>query len=64
MYLKAIKARLGFDMGEFSKWMAVRAAERTAYGQPSELKSKANFVKVCRTLHEKGIAPEGWYKKL
>jgi aminoglycoside phosphotransferase (APT) family kinase protein len=64
MYLKEMKARLGFDMSEFGKWMVVRAADRTVHGQPSELLSKANFVKAYRALHEKGIAPALWYKRL
>jgi aminoglycoside phosphotransferase (APT) family kinase protein len=64
MYLKEIRARIGFDMGELSKWMVVRAAERTNYGQPSELASKAKFVKACRLMSEKGIDPALWYKQL
>jgi aminoglycoside phosphotransferase (APT) family kinase protein len=64
MYLKQMRARLGFDMGGFGKWLAVRAAERTTYGQPSELKPRADFVKACRAMQEKGIPPERWYKEL
>jgi aminoglycoside phosphotransferase (APT) family kinase protein len=63
-YLKEIRPMLGFDMGNFGKWMAVRAAERTVYGQPSELKSKARFVRACRMLQDQGVSPQRWYKKL
>lgn len=64
LYLKEMKANLGFDMGELSTWMVVRAADRTVHGQLSELQSRADFVKTCRKLHEQGVPPEVWHKKL
>lgn len=63
-YLKDMRARFGFDMDEFGKWLAVRAAERTAYGQPSELESRAAFVKACRKAREKGVPSGKWHTLL
>ena len=34
-YLREIRRSTGFSMEEFGRWLAVRAAERTVYGQPS-----------------------------
>lgn len=64
MYLNQMRTRMGFDMGGFGRWLAVRAAERTAYGQPSELGPRADFVKACRAMKEKGIPPERWIRAL
>jgi len=64
MYLKEMRLRLNFSMADFGNWLAVRAAERTAYGQPSELAGRAEFVRSCRAMCEKGIPPDEWYRKL
>jgi aminoglycoside phosphotransferase (APT) family kinase protein len=64
MYLREVRARLGFGMEEFGKWTAVRAAERTAYGQPSELRARVAYVKACRRMRVAGVPAERWYKKL
>jgi aminoglycoside phosphotransferase (APT) family kinase protein len=64
MYLKEMRARLGFGMAEFGKWLAVRAAERTAYGQPNELEARAAFVRACRAMRSEGVPPERWHTKL
>ncbi len=64
VYLKRIRSKLGFGMDEFGKWLAVRAAERSVYGQPSERTGRAAFVKACRNAHLKGTGSARWYKFL
>jgi hypothetical protein len=63
-YLRCIRIKLGFGMDVFGKWLAVRAAERSVYGQPLERAGRAAFVKACRTGHLKGTGSAGWHKFL
>lgn len=63
-YLKRIRTKLGFSMDIFGKWLAVRAAERSVYGQPMERAGRAAFVRVCRKAHLKGTGSAGWHKLL
>lgn len=63
-YLKRIRLKLGFGMDEFGKWLAVRAAERSVYGQPSERAGRASFVRACRKAQLKGTGSAGWHKLL
>lgn len=63
-YLKEIGKAVPIDRDEFGRWLAVRAAERTVYGQPSELPGRAAFVKACRMAWENGVPPRRWYKLL
>lgn len=64
LYLSRMHTRLGFDMDVFGKWMAVRAAERSAYGQPSELMTKARFVRRCRQARADGVPAAQWPRLL
>lgn len=46
-YLKAIRKELGFPEEEFSRWLVIRAAERSYYGFEGEKEARALFVEKC-----------------
>jgi aminoglycoside phosphotransferase (APT) family kinase protein len=64
MYLKDIRSNLGFGMDVFGKWLAVRSAERSVYGQPSERQGRAEFVGACRAARDKGVGSAAWHRLL
>jgi len=63
-YVGAIRRLHPFDWGIFSKWLAVKAAERTLSGLPSQKERLASFIRTCYEMRKKGIPPEKWYRKL
>jgi tRNA A-37 threonylcarbamoyl transferase component Bud32 len=46
-YLAAIAGGRLLDMGTFSKWVLIKAAERTFYGLPSEMSGLESFIALC-----------------
>jgi aminoglycoside phosphotransferase (APT) family kinase protein len=60
-YLTAIRKSRAFDQGQFSKWIAVKAAERACFGSPGERQALIRFLTACK---KKSTAPETWYRML
>ena len=63
-YMGALRKGRPMDMGVFSQWLVIKAVERTVYGLPGEKERLAAFIRTCRDLHQKGVPPDTWYKKL
>jgi serine/threonine protein kinase len=53
-YLAAINAGRRLDMGTFSKWVLVKAAERTYHGLPSEMNGLQSFIALCLETRKGG----------
>ena len=60
-YLEALRSLTPFDMAQFSKWLAVKAAERSFYGMPAEKPGLARFIETCR---QHSGDPASWYKRI
>jgi hypothetical protein len=63
-YLGAFYRIHRFNWSEFSKWLVVKAAERSFYGLPSEKTALQRFIASCYQLREKGIGAASWYRRL
>ena len=63
-YMGALRKGRPMDMGVFSQWLVIKAAERTVYGLSGEKERLAAFIETCRDLHQKGVPPDRWYKRL
>jgi tRNA A-37 threonylcarbamoyl transferase component Bud32 len=62
IYLKTIMKSISIDSGQLSRWMLIKAAERTYYGLPSEMKRLHTFInKYVQTLSVGGTK-EDFYK--
>jgi hypothetical protein len=46
-YLKAIRKSIKFSDEEFSRWLVIRAAERSYYGFEGEKQERAKFIGKC-----------------
>lgn len=64
VYLMAYYKLAPFDWGEFSKWTAVKAAERTFRGQPGEEVTLLHYLKQCMDAQARGVDPALWWKML
>jgi aminoglycoside phosphotransferase (APT) family kinase protein len=53
-----------FNWGEFSKWLVIKAAERTEHGMPMEQEKLVEYIDSCHIAMKKGVAADGWYLKL
>lgn len=63
-YIKTFHKIIKFDWSDFSKWMVIKAAERTFYGFPSEQAALIRFIKYCYEQKDKGKSADYWYKKI
>jgi uncharacterized protein (TIGR02172 family) len=63
-YLKTYKKNYVIDMNLFSKWLLVRAAERTYYGMLSEKANLIKFIKRCKIDYTNQDANYRWHKFL
>ena len=63
-YMGAIRRGYPFDRGVFSRWVVVKAAERTVHGLPGEKGRLVAFVGTCCDLKQRGVPPEKWVRKL
>lgn len=57
-YLRSLRGLTDVDMGQFSRWLAVKAAERSFYGMPAEKPLLVRFIEKCRQHQSK---PASWY---
>ncbi len=64
VYLTAYYELAPFDWGEFSKWTAVKAAERTFRGQPGEEVTLLRYLRQCMDAQARGVDPAIWWKML
>ena len=62
IYLKTIMKSISIDPDRLSRWVLIKAAERTYYGLPSEMKRLHTFInKYARTISV-GTTKEDFYK--
>ena len=57
-YLRSLRGLTDVDMGQFSRWLAVKAAERSFYGMPAEKPLLVRFIEKCRQHQSE---PASWY---
>ena len=57
-YLRSLRTLMGVDMAQFSRWLAVKAAERSFYGLPAEKPVLVRFIEKCR---QRQSEPASWY---
>lgn len=53
-YIKTFRRLMKFDWSDFSKWMVIKAAERTFYGFPSEKPALIHYIEYCYEQRNKG----------
>lgn len=58
-YLKTIRKLLPFETAQFSRWLVVKAAERSFYGMPAEKPLLMAFIEKCR---QNDAAPAMWVR--
>jgi thiamine kinase-like enzyme len=63
-YLKEYQKKHDIDLNQFSKWLLVRAAERTYFGMQSEKESLQKFILKCKKDYEKQKANLNWHNFL
>ena len=63
-YLKEYQKKQEIDLNQFSKWLLVRAAERTFFGMHSEKESLQKFILKCKKNYEKQKANLNWHNFL
>ena len=63
-YLGAVRKGHPFDWGIFSRWLVIKAAERTVHGMSGEKERLAAFIGTCYELRKRGVPPEKWYRQL
>ncbi len=63
-YLQEITRELPIDMGTFSRWLLVKAAERTYYGLPSEKGRLTRFITACLDGPGEPAGPNEYYRHL
>ena len=61
-YLKTIAKSIQLDLGPFSKWVLMMAAERTYYGLPSEMKRLQTFIEMYVEAISSGRDKDHFYK--
>lgn len=64
IYLKTIMKAIPMDPGRLSRWVLIKAAERTYYGLPSEMKRLHTFINKCVQTVSAGRTTEDFYKWL
>jgi uncharacterized protein (TIGR02172 family) len=63
-YIHEIHRLKAFNWSEFSKWLIIKAAERTEHGMLMERGKLVEYISNCKKLRKAGIAEERWYLKL
>jgi uncharacterized protein (TIGR02172 family) len=53
-----------FEWGEFSKWLVIKAAERTQHGMQTEQGKLVEYIDYCLIQKKKGVAADEWYLML
>ena len=62
IYLKTIMKSISIDPGRLSRWVLIKAAERTYYGLPSEMKRLHTFINKYVETISAGTTEEDFYK--
>jgi tRNA A-37 threonylcarbamoyl transferase component Bud32 len=62
IYLKTIMKSISIDPGQLSSWVLIKAAERTYYGLPSEMKRLHTFINKYVQRSSAGRTKEDFYK--
>ena len=64
IYMKTIMKSISIDRGQLSKWVLIKAAERTYYGLPSEMARLHTFINRYVGQMSAGKAKESFYKMI
>jgi tRNA A-37 threonylcarbamoyl transferase component Bud32 len=64
IYLKTIMKSISIDPDRFSRWVLIKAAERTYYGLPSEMKRLHTFINRYVQTISAGTTKEDFYKRI
>lgn len=63
-YVKTFRKSINFDWSDFSKWMVIKAAERTFYGFSSEQDALIRFIRYCYDKWNNGESADYWYREM